>query len=77
MTVTFPLGGGIDILARLIGNALAESMGHAAVVEKCRVHPLSTGRVVTARRSTWPESLSILRQKRTSPTSLMAAAAQR
>ena len=33
ITVTFPPGGGTDILARLIGNALAETMGHAAVVE--------------------------------------------
>jgi tripartite-type tricarboxylate transporter receptor subunit TctC len=33
ITVTFPPGGGTDILARLIGNALAETLGHAAVVE--------------------------------------------
>ena len=33
ITVTFPPGGGTDILARLIGNALTETLGHAAVVE--------------------------------------------
>ncbi len=33
ITVTFPPGGGTDILARLIGNYLGETMGHAAVVE--------------------------------------------
>ncbi len=33
ITVTFPPGGGTDILARLIGAHLAETMGHAAVVE--------------------------------------------
>lgn len=33
ITVTFPPGGGTDILARLIGNFMNETMGHAAVVE--------------------------------------------
>jgi hypothetical protein len=33
ITVTFPPGGGTDILARLIGNFMSETMGHAAVVE--------------------------------------------
>ena len=33
ITVTFPPGGGTDILARLIGNYLNETMGHAAIVE--------------------------------------------
>ncbi len=33
ITVTFPPGGGTDILARLIGAYLTETMGHAAVVE--------------------------------------------
>jgi tripartite-type tricarboxylate transporter receptor subunit TctC len=33
ITVTFPPGGGTDILARLIGNYLNETMGHSAIVE--------------------------------------------
>ena len=33
ITVTFPPGGGTDILARLIGNYLGDTMGHPAVVE--------------------------------------------
>ncbi len=33
ITVTFPPGGGTDILARLIGNYLGETTGHASVVE--------------------------------------------
>lgn len=33
ITVTFPPGGGTDVLARLIGNYLQDSNGHAAIVE--------------------------------------------
>ena len=33
ITVTFPPGGGTDVLARLIGNYLQDSTGHSAIVE--------------------------------------------
>jgi tripartite-type tricarboxylate transporter receptor subunit TctC len=33
ITVTFPPGGGTDILARLIGNYMSETLGHGAIVE--------------------------------------------
>ncbi len=33
ITVTFPPGGGTDVLARLIGNHLQDSTGHSAIVE--------------------------------------------
>ena len=33
ITVTFPPGGGTDILARLIGNYVGDTLGHVAVVE--------------------------------------------
>jgi len=33
ITVTFPPGGGTDVLARLIGNHLQDNTGHSAIVE--------------------------------------------
>ncbi len=33
ITVTFPPGGGTDVLARLIGNHLQDASGHSAIVE--------------------------------------------
>lgn len=33
ITVTFPPGGGTDVLARLIGNYLQDGSGHSAIVE--------------------------------------------
>ena len=58
ITVTFPPGGGTDILARLIGNALAETMGHAAVVENKPGASGNVGSKYVAERA--PDGYSLL-----------------
>ena len=58
VTVTFPPGGGTDILARLIGNALAETLGHAAVVENKPGASGNVGSKYVAERA--PDGYSLL-----------------
>lgn len=58
ITVTFPPGGGTDILARLIGNALADTMGHAAVVENKPGASGNVGSKYVAERA--PDGYSLL-----------------
>ena len=58
ITVTFPPGGGTDILARLIGNALAETLGHAAVVENKPGASGNVGSKYVAERA--PDGYSLL-----------------
>jgi len=58
ITVTFPPGGGTDILARLIGNALAETMGYAAVVENKPGASGNVGSKYVAERA--PDGYSLL-----------------
>jgi len=58
ITVTFPPGGGTDILARLIGNALTETMGHAAVVENKPGASGNVGSKYVAERA--PDGYSLL-----------------